>query len=350
MTRWDSYWYLCGLLRTGLFGGPALPPPATLDWRAMIALSSEYKVSPSLAWCLRTSEALPADVRDYFGAVLQLNAERNAQLVGLLARATAALNGAGIVPVALKGAANLLDNLFPEPGARLLGDLDIVVPHARAQDALAALLSLGLQQTGDGSEHHFPMLIDTVNGGGIELHWRIMPARYMSVIDPADFSTNVRMTVLDGTTLALPSPRGRIAHNIAHTALHHAAFAANELDLRQLLDLAMLVARYQADIDWTSLQACFDAAGHGAVLATHLHYIEGMFGVVPHGFRSAHPARSLGELRESIEPDLVKRIGGRFAKLRREPLSAFRLLDPRRMPFRLQGVRRNLRRTFGRSP
>jgi len=77
--------------------------------------------------------------------------------------------------VALKGAA-LLGDVFPRHRIRPVGDIDILVPHARAREALRVLAAAGWQDTDPGRPFRFTLL-PSINlagpvTGSIDLHWR----------------------------------------------------------------------------------------------------------------------------------------------------------------------------------
>ena len=85
------------------------------------------------------------------------------------------LNSAGVEPILLKGAAHLIEGLYP-PGARLVGDVDILIVPNLAEPATGSLVEAGYeisnQPLPDG-HRHLPVLHDRKSGLAIELHTRI---------------------------------------------------------------------------------------------------------------------------------------------------------------------------------
>ena len=174
MKRWDAFAALCGHLRAGLLGGAPPDPADDTDWMLLVEASSYHYVTPALAWCLRERSDLPPEIRDYLDAALALNARRNRHLTEALARIATSLNAIDIEPVLLKGAARLVDGVYPAATLRFLGDLDILIPAERAQEAAAVLKRMGfeaIETAGwNAAHHHLPMLREPDTGACVELH------------------------------------------------------------------------------------------------------------------------------------------------------------------------------------
>ena len=66
-----------------------------------------------------------------------------------------------------------------------------------------------------------------------------------------------------GLKLRVPEPTASIGLNIVHSQLNHEGYQTSGIELRQLLDLAMIRARHESAIDWFELDHRFGAAGFG---------------------------------------------------------------------------------------
>ena len=174
MKRYRAFNALCAVLRAGLLDEHrSLDSPPQAPWPLLIELGSGHAVIPSVAWCLKGKTYIPHDVGAYFESILTLNRIRNERMLEGLERIAAALNAIDIEPVLLKGAAHLVERLYPEPGLRVLGDLDLLIPEGRATSAVAALRDVGFTGTAhppnDGQyHHHLPGMIDPDSGLGVE--------------------------------------------------------------------------------------------------------------------------------------------------------------------------------------
>src|SRR5688572_4161193 len=106
-------------LRDALRGAP----PADADWLEVLRLANDALVTPQVhAAALRSGalERLPAEVQTFTAEVFSRNRERNRRLFGQLVEAVGALNGAGIEPALLKGAAVWASLGRPEGFDRML--------------------------------------------------------------------------------------------------------------------------------------------------------------------------------------------------------------------------------------
>jgi hypothetical protein len=150
---------VCGYLRSGLLGAHPLEPHPWPEWESLIEVSRSHYVAPALAWCLRGDALPPADVRRHFDAVLMLNGKRNEKLLNGLARVAAALNAIDVEPILLKGAAHLVEGLYPAPCLRVVGDLDLLVAENRLESGAEALQRIGFKAGGPPlpeNHHHWP--------------------------------------------------------------------------------------------------------------------------------------------------------------------------------------------------
>ena len=305
MTRWDALVAVCGHLRAGLLGGAPFDPPADGRWELLIEASSHHYVTPALAWCLRDRADVPSDVREYLGAALTLNDERNKRLTEALVRIVAVLNAIGIEPILLKGAARLVDGVYPAPKLRFLGDLDLLIPEERLLDASTALKGAGfdieLPVEFGHDHHHLPMLRHRDTGAGVELHTKLAFAPYDSLVPTDWFRERATLAPLPGLRAYLPEATRAAAHVIVHDQLLHENYRLDRCELRQLLELAMLRAKYDNMIDWTALDRRFDDTARGPVLATFLELANRLLGQPVPGLTHAPRADAMAHFQRTTE-------------------------------------------------
>jgi hypothetical protein len=280
-------------------------------------------------------------VRRYFDAVLMLNGRRNEKLLKGLARVAAVLNAIEIQPVLLKGAAHLVEELYPARCLRVVGDLDVLVAENRLESAAAALQRMGFRAGGPAqpeNHHHWPMLFDPETGAAVELHTSALHRRSEHIMPAARFHRNTRSVTFRGARVRLPDATRTVGHNIIHDALDHEGYLHQRVELRQLLDLVMIRTRHEAAIDWAELDRCFGAAGVGHVLAANLKSAEALFGMpVPHIVRSIQRQRRWNR---------IARMPGHYlAARRRDPWGVFNLLRPRTWPERITRLQQAFHRS-----
>jgi hypothetical protein len=115
-------------------------PP--FDWTRLIGLSEEHGLWP-LVYTHTTAAgaAMPAGLATHLAERLIETTALNLALGAQLSDILEVFERAGIPAVALKGP--VLAHAYGHPGVRPFGDLDVLVPRARAAEAVAALRASG---------------------------------------------------------------------------------------------------------------------------------------------------------------------------------------------------------------
>jgi hypothetical protein len=271
VSRWVNFQLLAGLLRGVLDRETPEPPHDIATWQTLFAAASSHMVTPALAWSLRGRTDLPEDVSDYLDAVLYLNRERNQLIVEALGLALEALAAADIRPVLLKGAGMITQDFYPDPGIRVVGDLDLLVGEAQLPRASAALTKAGF--LGDPNSlakgpahHHAPVQVHIQTGVGVELHRRVLHKKGLGLIGTEQFMADSELVTALGRPALLPTVTDRVIHSIAHAQIVDGHHHHGVPHLRQLLDLELLIARHGPDIQWGDVEDRFAVAGRGQVV------------------------------------------------------------------------------------
>jgi Uncharacterised nucleotidyltransferase len=343
VNRWDAFTALCAYLRSGLLG----EEPKQLhevSWELLIEASSHHYVTPALAWCLKDQTAVPFDVRNYFNAILALNARRNDALLDGLAHIVGALNAIDIEPVLLKGAARLVEANYPAPMLRFLGDLDVLIPAERSASAVAALQSIGFRASAEDetlppSHHHMQMLHQLKTGVGVELHTDVIGGASAGVISTGWFCNGTNRFPFRDLQIRLPDATRSVGHNIAHNQILHWGYHRRRVELRQLLDLALIRRTCESEIDWAELDERFCRVGFGEALATYFKFAEVLLGQPSPRLRYAPRAGAITDFRRMIEPPQAWKqpatiLFDYVARLRRDPHNVLDLFDLRSWPNR----------------
>ena len=346
----------------GLGPGSGAPGPRGLPfawqhhWEELVSLSSRHLVTPALAWVIKDDPALPPDVRDYFVAIFELTAERNIAIQAALAETIATLNAAGIEPMLLKGAAGLAAALYPHPGTRIFGDIDLLIRADGVNEASATLAEIGFAPTPQPqwvalAHHHLPIHVHPGRIAGVELHREVLPPGHRTLADAASFFAGARAIEIGGGSALLPSPTDWAAHIIAHGQIVDGGYARGVPQLRQLLDLIMLRARDESGIDWQQLERRFERAHAGAVLRDALGLAELLFGQPPPPGLRTDPAAAAARLRTSLKrprtrlPAVAAGMIASYARqLQARPLTIVNILQPSAWRDRYRRVVRQMRR------
>jgi hypothetical protein len=345
VSRWAAFADLCGFLRAGLLGGEPPQLRRNRKWKLLIEMSSFHFVTPSLAGCLGDEIDIPREIREYLDAVLALNGRRNALQLEALSRIVAILNAIDIEPVLLKGCARLVQEDYSEPNLRFLGDLDVLVPTNRTRDAYAALVANGFsEKPGYGLPddcHHLPVLHEHQTGAGVDIHGQLSMGAGAQVLSAAWFCEGARpFRLQDDQQVRLPDPTRSVCHNVVHHQLHHSGYQKRTIELRQLLDLALIRKRHEEAIDWGELDHLFCRHGFGEVLATYLQFGEELLGQGAPRLRYQPRVGAIDSFRRIVDPFIVTALFSlltAYARARRQdPLGVLRLLSPMTWPQRFR--------------
>jgi len=220
-----------------------------MPWPLVVEAADHHLVAPALGWCVRGEECIPVDVRQCFETLLDLNRRRNVIIERALEAAVGSLNDAGITPMLLKGAATLAEDLYPDPGIRVVGDLDLLVRERDAEAADAALERAGFRLEAplpnfDRDPHHLPPRVHTVLRVSLDLHTRPVVSAIRTLLDASQVLDNGRPRTWRGRALLLPDPAHWMIHTIAHSQITDGHYWRGIPRLRQILALGALAHRY----------------------------------------------------------------------------------------------------------
>jgi hypothetical protein len=269
-------------------------------WEAVVRLASEHLVTPTLYRALADQDllpALPTEVSSYLEAVHELNGVRNRQIAAQLQELVALLNVAGIEPVLLKGVAYLQGNLYRDPAARVIGDIDLLVAREELPAAVAALTAEGYRAAGPadpgGSQHHHVPLARPDDIAAVELHVEPVVAAFAELLPAARLRARAERAGADNLRWLLPAAQHLVIHNIVHAQLTDRHYWCGRAPLRPLCDLARLCRPGAAALDWPEALAGFERAGYGSACRAWLLTAGRLFGQ---------------PLAPEVRPDLAARI------------------------------------------
>ena len=93
--------------------------------------------------------------------------------------------------------------------------------------------------------------------------------------------SSARVLDQDGARVALPSPTHAVLHNIAHAQLNDHDCLYGRVDLRGLLDLALLSRVHANEIDWDKIARRFASTSLRYALEYHLLWARRLGASVP---------------------------------------------------------------------
>nr|WP_047167862.1 nucleotidyltransferase family protein [Sphingomonas sp. Y57] len=226
------------------------------EWTSLLSIARAERLDGSLAHRLADSP-LPAPVARALEDARAQAAFGWTEALWEVEMARRTLAPLGIVPILLKGSAFAVAGL-PAAVGRVIGDLDILLPRERLDEAEAALLAAGFEWAKDDDYsqayyrrwmHELPPLVHRERGSMIDVHHSILPLTARRRPDAAALIED-SVEIAPGLRILCP------ADMIVHAATH--LFADGDLagGLRNLWDIDRLLRPF-AEVPgfWTALDA-----------------------------------------------------------------------------------------------
>ena len=224
------------------------------SWESLPYLAEAHGLSPLLFKHLKAAEIpIPAHIH----RELQTRAIQYRHANGVRRRALAEVlqtfQSAGIPVLVLKGMA-VAQLVYPDPGLRVMSDIDLLVSKSDAHRAQSLLAATGFRAADPGvgadafKHHHMPAAWRQVEGVGvnIELHHNISERQ-----PPGGQFEALRPAATPFTLEGVPAYALSYAAMLAHTYAHMVEQPFQPFRLIWIADLVSLVEGFDAQIDWS---------------------------------------------------------------------------------------------------
>lgn len=229
--------------------------PARADWLSLIGLANQTLTTPTLiGFVSQFEQDLPKDVCAYVRHIHRRNLSRNERLTAQLEEAIVAINGRGVTPVLLKGAATLATAPKAGRDVRLMSDLDIMVGPDQIEAAFDALSGIGYElhfQTPSDSEKWFAELKRPQDVGMIDLHQRPPGPAFFYRSQGDVLQHSKRVSIGEGSAY-IPTATYQALMLIIHDQFQDYGYWVGEIDIRHLIELRDLCHSPEG-IDWDQL-------------------------------------------------------------------------------------------------
>jgi hypothetical protein len=228
---------------------------------AFVLLCSNHFVLPAVTIRLQNSgliELLPDDYADHLNEIYLLNRKRNKEILKQIDEISIRLEKAYIKPLYLKGTANLMDNLYPHSGDRMIGDIDFLVKEKDYLKTAELVLELGYINefaTYDDFQEmkHYPRLYRTNVPADVEIH-RIP----VNISHSKQFNTELlfqnKKAIKNRSNTFVSSNKHKLIHTFIHSQLSNKGYRFKQLGLRDLYDSYLLSKRVDVNIVVTEVE------------------------------------------------------------------------------------------------
>jgi hypothetical protein len=256
-------------------------------WSDLISIANEHLVTAPVWSALQRcglAATAPMNAAEYLQSFHTFNSDRNRAIQTQLTECVERLNGSGIEPMLLKGAAHLAAGLYGQVGDRYLSDVDLLVRADGIERAFELMLELGYRPASAkdySKHHHLAPLIREGSPVALELHRAPVPSHAQQASPIPALWENSTVMSAAGARFRLPSPTDAAMLAFLHSAVIDRDLALLLIPLRLFYDAHLLQMRHGASIDWN---ANFDRAGRiGAApsLRRYLHVLAKTFGGEP---------------------------------------------------------------------
>lgn len=287
-------------------------------WEEVVRCADRNRVLPAFAAAMADvglAGRLPDGLEYFLARVHAGNLRRNCAIRRQLLEVLTALNTAGIVPLLLKGAVRLIDDLYPDIGWRVLGDLDLLIPLERALDAVKCLHAVGYTPIG----HVEPPPADTncialmarraAAGVMIDLHHAPTVPAFLKVLPTAGLLSRADNVSLKGRRALVPAPDDQLVHLVMHRFIHHGGRFAPAVPLGDALE-GWLLFRQLGDGAWEMCTSRLSSAGYPALSARWFRSVDTALGLQNAGTTADSISQLVGRWQTRLyqESQLARRL------------------------------------------
>ncbi|MHB1318035.1 MAG: nucleotidyltransferase family protein [Anaerolineae bacterium] len=235
----------------------SLPSADEIPWDGVLRLVGPSNVA-GLVYMLTEDlrPAMPDRVKALLEQAFYLSAAANARCLHQLGQVYDSLAATGAPLLLLKGAA-LAETLYADAALRRIGDIDLAVHVEWVGPCRDALLGQGyvpfrIEERPAGllvTSNQIQLDPPKPGQVSVELHWHILDVPYyLRRVPMAWFWENTQAQTVAGLSFRVLNAEANVLYLSAHLALHH-AFRG----LHSLLDLALLIVRTGAGLNWAKV-------------------------------------------------------------------------------------------------
>ena len=216
----------------------------TVDWDAVVKLSSDHYVFPALYCNLKRASFLsyvPAELVEYMKYFTDLNRNRNKKIIEQAKELNELLLQNKITPIFLKGTGNLLEGLYEDIGERMVGDIDFIFSKQDFEKTYLLLIKNGYSKLNDleivrPDHRHLPRLIKDNKIAAIEIHKEILIEKYTQEFN-YDFIKNSKQTI---NNVSVISFENQLILSVVAAQINDQGFDNKNLTLRNAYDVFIL--------------------------------------------------------------------------------------------------------------
>jgi hypothetical protein len=273
--------------------GPAQAPAAVatlrgdmaaggIAWDEVFRIADREMLSALLCSALAAKgllDTVPEGIRGPLQRRLTINGVRNERIKQQASEIVAALNRTGIEPIILKGGLHLFESTPADLGARMMRDLDFVVPKDELDQAVECLSAIGYRPDLEGEKwtYHYRPLSRVGEFAPIDVHRYV--GEQKDILPHGEAWREAVPVPAGDLRLRALCPTHRVFHNIFHSQVQDRGHELGIIYPRQLYALADMCTSHASAIDWDSLIRRMDGQGLGPQLCARMYQAARLFDV-----------------------------------------------------------------------
>ena len=211
----------------------------------LIKISSKHLIIPSIYAELNHKKLynkIPKRLFEYFKFIFEENLKRNKKIYNQICEINSYLKKENIFPVFLKGSALIILDIHLNKGARMIGDIDILVPEHQYEKAYEIMKENGYiskkKRFFEEKAIHKPRLISKDSLFALEIHSEVL-TKNKNFLIPENIIKNA--TKVNG--LLVPCSKDLILHNIYSFEINDYGNIFSENSYKNYYDNSMILKK-----------------------------------------------------------------------------------------------------------
>jgi hypothetical protein len=222
-----------------------------IDWNGFVSAGSNNFVLQALYLKVLQNDLeqfLPPGLFAHLKTIHRLNHDRNKIILDHCSRINGLLRSGNIIPIFMKGAGNILDGLYTDPGERMMCDIDILTGPGQMEAAARLLMEDGYSShelfdpSEAGAMKHFPALHREGLPAFVDIHRLPVNIQFSKNFD-FEIVDREKRPATGNPDFMVMADRHKIVLSFYHSQLVHWGHQHARPSLRDLYDLLLLSGR-----------------------------------------------------------------------------------------------------------
>jgi len=256
-------------------------------WEEIIDFANRHLLIPTLYSMMEKKDLLGLLdddlIAEYLETVYGFNRARNESILLQLQDICDLFAKIDVTPVLLKGAAALSEKYYPSIGARVMSDIDILVPEDKIKECIALLESeAGYKAVDEDAplwqSHQYRRIYSENGAAALELHYHALIEKCRPYLTDEEVMKHVRTSSTIKNAYVL-EPSFDLYHIFLHSELQDSSHENHTLPLRGLYHAATIVTACQNEIDWDLLSKKAQQHKLSSIWGDYLYMLNRLFNI-----------------------------------------------------------------------